>query len=158
MSNQNQDNKRIAKNTLLLYFRMLFLMVVNLYTSRIILQILGVEDFGIYNVVGGVITMFSVISGSLAAAISRFLTFELGCGNIENLKRVFSSSVTIQLLLSIIILVLAESIGVIFLNTQMTIPSNRIVAANWVMQFSLLTFIINLLQLLPMKRWLHLHM
>lgn len=145
MVNQSQSNKRIAKNTLLLYFRMLLLMGVNLYTSRIILQILGVEDFGIYNVIGGVVAMFSVISGSLAAAISRFLTFELGCGNIENLKRVFSSSVTIQLLLSIVILVLAESIGVFFMNTQMTIPPNRIVAANWVMQFSLLTFVINLI-------------
>ena len=137
LSNQSQNNKRIAKNTLFLYFRMLLLMVVNLYTSRVILQALGVEDFGIYNVVGGVVAMFSVISGSLSAAISRFLTFELGQRNIDKLKRVFSASVTIQLLLSLLIIILAESIGFWFLNTQMTIPEDRIVAANWVMQFSL---------------------
>lgn len=145
LSNQSQNNKRIAKNTLFLYFRMLLLMVVNLYTSRVILQALGVEDFGIYNVVGGVVAMFSVISGSLSAAISRFLTFELGQRNIDKLKRVFSASVTIQLLLSLLIIILAESIGFWFLNTQMTIPEDRIVAANWVMQFSLFTFVINLI-------------
>jgi O-antigen/teichoic acid export membrane protein len=78
MSNTTENNKRIAKNTLLLYFRMLFLMAVSLYTSRIVLNALGVEDFGIYNVVGGVVTMFSVLSGSLSAAISRFITYEIG--------------------------------------------------------------------------------
>lgn len=82
MSNQSSDNnKRIAKNTLLLYFRVLFMMVVSLYTSRVILNALGVEDFGIYNVVGGVVAMFSVISGLLSAAISRFITYELECGD-----------------------------------------------------------------------------
>lgn len=145
MTNTAQSNKRIVKNTLLLYFRMLLLMAINLYASRVILHALGVEDFGIYNVVGGVVAMFSVISGSLSAAISRFITFELGCGNIDNLKRVFSTSITIQLLLALIIVVLAESFGVWFLNTQMTIPEDRIVAANWVMQFSLFTFVINLI-------------
>lgn len=103
MSNQTSDNnKRIAKNTLLLYFRMLFMMVVSLYTSRVILNALGVEDFGIYNVVGGVVAMFTVISGSLSAAISRFITYELGKGDQSKLNRIFSASVTIQLLLSLI--------------------------------------------------------
>ena len=102
MSTQSSDNnKRIAKNTLLLYFRMLFMMVVSLYTSRVILNALGVEDFGIYNVVGGVVAMFSVISGSLSAAISRFITYELGKGNQSKLNGIFSASVTIQLLLSL---------------------------------------------------------
>ena len=97
MSNTTENNKRIAKNTLLLYFRMLFLMAVSLYTSRIVLNALGVEDFGIYNVVGGVVTMFSVLSGSLSAAISRFITYEIGKGNQDKLNKIFSSAVTIQL-------------------------------------------------------------
>lgn len=124
---------------------MLFTMIVGLFTSRVILNALGVEDFGIYNVVGGVVAMFSMISGSLNAAISRFLTYELGSGNKGNLNKVFSSAVTIQILLAVIIIVLAETIGVWFLNTHMTIPENRIGAANWVYQFSILTFAINLI-------------
>ena len=146
MSNQtSENNKRIAKNTLLLYFRMLFMMVVSLYTSRVILNALGVEDFGIYNVVGGVVTMFTVISGSLSAAISRFITYELGKGDQSKLNRIFSASVTIQLLLSLIIVVLIESVGVWFLNFKMTIPMERMTAANWVLQFSIITFVINLI-------------
>ena len=147
MTDTAQNNKRIAKNTLLLYIRMLLLMAINLYTSRIILKALGVEDFGIYNVVGGVVSMFSIISSSLSTAISRFLTFELGKGDKEKLKNIFSASVTIQLLLSIIIVVLVELIGVWFLNTKMSIPPQRIFAANWVLQFSLLTFVINLISI-----------
>ena len=146
MSTQTSDNnKRIAKNTLLLYFRMLFMMVVSLYTSRVILNALGVEDFGIYNVVGGVVAMFSVISGSLSAAISRFITYELGKGDQSRLNKIFSASVTIQLLLSLIIVVLIESVGVWFLNAKMTIPETRMTAANWVLQFSIITFVINLI-------------
>ena len=145
MSTQTSDNnKRIAKNTLLLYFRMLFMMVVSLYTSRVILNALGVEDFGIYNVVGGLVAMFTVVSGSLSAAISRFITYELGKGNQSKLNKIFSASVTIQLLLSLIIVVLIESVGVWFLNAKMTIPVNRIVASNWVLQFSVITFVLNL--------------
>ena len=146
MSNQTSDNnKRIAKNTLLLYVRMLFMMVVSLYTSRVILNALGVEDFGIYNVVGGVVAMFTIISGSLSAAISRFITYELGKGGQSKLNRIFSASVTIQLLLSLIIVVLIETVGVWFLNAKMTIPEPRMTAANWVLQFSIITFVINLI-------------
>ena len=146
MSTQSSDNnKRIAKNTLLLYFRMLFMMVVSLYTSRVILNALGVEDFGIYNVVGGVVAMFSVISGSLSAAISRFITYELGKGDQSKLNKIFLASVTIQLLLSLIIVVLIESVGVWFLNAKMTIPEARMTATNWVLQFSIVTFVFNLI-------------
>lgn len=145
--NSSENNKRIAKNTLLLYFRMLFMMIVSLYTSRIILNALGVEDFGIYNVVGGLVAMFSVISGSLSAAISRFITFELGREDQSKLNRIFSTSVTIQLILSLIIVLLIESIGVWFLNNKMTIPADRMIAANWVLQFSIITFVINLLSI-----------
>ena len=143
--NNSENSKRIAKNTLLLYVRMLFLMLISLYTSRVILNALGVEDYGIYNVVGGVVTMFSVLSGSLNAAISRFITFELGTGNIERLKKVFSSSVTIQAIIALVIIVLAETVGLWFLNEKMVIPENRLIAANWCFQFSIITFTINLL-------------
>ena len=145
MSQISENNKRIAKNTLLLYVRMLFMMVVSLYTSRVILNALGVEDFGIYNVVGGVVTMFSIISSSLSSAISRFLTYELGKGNQTKLNKIFSASVSIQLLLSLIIVVLIESVGVWFMNVKMTIPESRMTAANWVLQFSIVTFVINLI-------------
>lgn len=144
MPDASSNNKRIAKNTLLLYVRMLFMMAVSLYTSRVVLNALGVEDFGIYNVVGGVVAMFSMLSGSLSAAITRFITYELGTGNKENLKKIFSSSVTIQIGLAVLIILLAEAIGVWFLNVKMNIPDGRIVAANWVFQFSILTFAINL--------------
>ena len=107
MDNQIFNKNRIAKNTLLLYCRMLFLMFVSLYTSRITLQALGVNDFGIYTAVGGLVTMFSIISGSLSAAISRFITYELGIGNKDNLKTIFSSALTIQIVLSLIIVFFA---------------------------------------------------
>ena len=145
MANTSTNNKRIAKNTLMLYFRMLFLMVVSLYTSRVVLNALGVEDFGIYNVVGGVVAMFSMLSGSLSAAITRFITYELGTGNRENLKKIFSSAVTIQIGLAIVIILLAEAAGIWFLNVKMNIPETRMTAANWVFQFSILTFAINLI-------------
>lgn len=145
MNNAKENNKRIAKNTLLLYCRMLFLMAVSLYTSRVVLNALGVEDFGIYNVVGGIVAMFTVLSGSLSAAISRFITYELGKGNSNDLNRIFSSAVTIQLGLAGIIIVLAETIGLWFLNVKINIPEIRMEAANWVFQFSIITFSINLI-------------
>ena len=145
MPNTADNNKRIAKNTLLLYFRMLFMMVVSLCTSRVVLNALGVEDYGIYNVVGGIVAMFSVISGSLSAAITRFITYELGTGNQENLKKIFSSAVTIQIGLAVAIALLAELVGVWFLNVKMNIPESRMIAANWVFQLSLFTFAINLI-------------
>ena len=147
MQGTSSNNKRIAKNTLLLYVRMLFIMAVSLYTSRVVLNALGVEDFGIYNVVGGVVAMFSMLSGSLSAAITRFITYELGTGNRENLKKIFSSSVTIQIALALLIVLLSEVIGVWFLNIKMNIPEERMTAANWVFQFSILTFVVNLISI-----------
>ena len=120
-------------------------MVISLYTSRIVLQTLGVQDFGIYNVVGGVVAMFSVLSGSLSSAISRYLTYNLGKADLEKLKKTFSCSVTVQVFLAIIIFVLAEIAGVWFLNEKMVIPDDRLVAANWVLQCSILTFMVNLI-------------
>lgn len=142
---QSENTKRIAKNTLMLYGRMLIGMLVSLYTSRVVLQALGVEDYGIYNVVGGVVAMFSMISNSLSSSISRFLTFELGRGNLDALKRIFSTSLTIQVALAVVIVLLSETLGLWFLNTQMTIPANRLYAANWVFHASVFTFVISLL-------------
>ena len=144
MIDHTANNKRIAKNTLLLYFRMLLIMAVTLYTSRVVLATLGVEDFGIYNVVGGVVAMFSVLSASLSSAISRFITYELGKGDKKRLMLVFSSSVIIQTFLAFIIGVLAEIGGIWFLNNKMNIPVERMSAANWVLQCSILTFMVNL--------------
>lgn len=145
MTDKSQNSKRIAKNTLILYMRMLFLMLVSLYTSRVILQALGVDDYGIYNVVGGLVAMFSVLSGSLSAAISRFITFELGRENKGKLNTVFSSAVTIQILLSVVVVLIAEPVGIWFLNEKMVIPADRLFAANYVLQFTIATFVINLI-------------
>jgi len=120
-------------------------MVISLFTSRINLQSLGVENFGIYNVVGGVVAVFSVFSGSLSVSVSRFITFELGKGNQEKLKRVFSTAVTIQIFLAVCIVILAEIIGIWFLNNKMNIPADRMNAANWVMHFSIFAFAFNLI-------------
>lgn len=147
MENNHEKNKRIAKNTLLLYFRMFLLMAISLYTSRVVLQALGVEDYGIYNVVGGVVAMFSLLSGSLSAAITRFINYEMGQKNPQKLNHIFCSAVTIQGLLGLLILLGAETIGIWFLNAKMNIPITRMFAANWVFQFSVLTFIINLISI-----------
>lgn len=128
----------------MLYIRMLFLMIVNLYTSRVILQALGVEDYGVYNAIAGFIAMFSMVSSAIAGAISRFITFVLGQGDKDKLKKVFSTAIIIQLTLAAIVVVLVEVVGVWFLNTHMTIPDGREVAANWVLQFALVTFVLNL--------------
>ena len=117
-------------------------MALSLYTSRVILQTLGVEDFGIYNVVGGVVSLFSILSGSLSAAISRYITFELGKRNYDQLNKIFCVSINIQLILGILIIVIVEIIGVWFLNNVMDIQSARLGAANWVLQISLFTFFI----------------
>lgn len=137
------NNKRIAKNTLLLYFRMLLMMLISLYTSRIVLATLGEIDYGIYNVVGGFVAMFSVISGAMTTAAQRFISFEIGKGEQGNVKAVFSTAILIHIALAIIILIAAETVGLWFLNTQMNFPPERYVAANWVFQFSVVTFLIS---------------
>lgn len=144
MSDYSINKNRIAKNTMLLYCRMLFLMIVSLYTSRVILDALGVEDYGIYNAVAGFITMFSMISASISGAISRFITFVLGEGNQQKMNRVFCTALSTQFAIGIIVVILVESLGIWFLNTHMTIPTRRILASNWVLQFALITFILNL--------------
>lgn len=144
-SNSN-DNKRIAKNTLYLFARSLLSMVVALYTTRVILKTLGVDDFGIYNVVGGVVLMFIFINSAMITSTQRFLTFELGKGNLLQLKRVFSMTLNIHMIIALIIFVLAETIGLWFLNNKMVIPFERIGAANWVYQLSVISAMISITQ------------
>lgn len=144
MQNHSENTKRIAKNTLMLYGRMLFSMVVSLYTSRVVLNTLGVVDYGIYNVVGGFVAMFSLISSSLSSAVSRFLTFELGRGDQERLNKAFSTSLLIHITLAIVVLIVAETVGVWFVNNKMTIPADRLYAANWVFQASIFAFMFRL--------------
>lgn len=145
METESANNKRIAKNALLLYFRMFITMAVSLYTSRVILKALGVEDFGIYNVVGGVVTMLTFINTAMGSASQRYITFELGHKNYKQLYTVFCTSVEVHILIAIIIAILSETIGIWFLNTHMEIPSLRLEAANWVYQFSILSCIVSIL-------------
>lgn len=147
MSDTSSNNKRIAKNTILLYVRTFLVMVISLYTSRVILQVLGVEDYGVYQVVGGMVAMFAVISQSLSSAISRFITYEIGSGNTERLNSVFSTSRVVQLVIAIIVVIVGEIVGLWFLYTHMQIPDGRMEAANWVLQLSLISFVVNLLSI-----------
>lgn len=139
------NNRRIAKNTMMLYIRMLLLMLVSLYTSRVNINALGVTDFGIYGVVGGIVSMFYIVSSALIGSINRYLAFEIGTGNQERLNRVFCTAKAIQWIIVLIIMLLAETIGLWFLNNKMVIPADRLVAANWVYQFSIISFCMDLL-------------
>lgn len=144
---ENYDNKRIAKNTLLLYFRMILLMIIGLFTSRVILQALGVEDYGINSVIAGFLSMFGIITSSMSNAISRFITVELGKGNISRLKQVFSTSISVQLLMGILIIVLIETLGMWFVSTKMQIPEGREVAAKWCLHCATVTTFISLMNI-----------
>lgn len=145
MDNYGHRGTKIARNTLMLYVRMLVLMLVGLYTSRVVLGALGEDDFGVYNVVGGVVSMFTIISGALNSAVSRFITFEMGKGADAQLNKVYSTAVTIQLILAVVVVLLAEPLGLWFIDNKMTIDPSRIPAARWVLHFSLLAFVINLM-------------
>lgn len=140
MSTQSQDNnKRIAKNTFFMYIRMVVVMTITLFTSRIILQSLGVEDFGIYNVVGGVITMFSFLNASLSEGTQRFITYELGKGSHDNVRKVFSTCVFLHIILGLIIVIIAEPVGVWFLTNKLLIPATRMDAAMFIYQISIIS-------------------
>jgi O-antigen/teichoic acid export membrane protein len=146
-STESENNKRIAKNTLFLYLRSILTLGVGLYTSREVLAQLGVSDFGIYNVVGGVILLFSFIQSAMYSATSRFFTFDLGKGDYEQLKKTFSLSIIIHIFTTLVIFILGESIGLWLLNTQLNIPENRIGAANFVYQFTIFSACIGILQM-----------
>lgn len=145
MADSISDNKRIAKNTLALYFRTFITMIVGLYTSRIMLQALGVDDYGINNVVGGIVAMSSFLTGAVSSAIARFITYALGDGDKHRMKVVFSTSVNVMIVMSIVAVIALEILGVWFLNSQADIPDRRMTAANWVLQFSIITLVLNLI-------------
>ena len=129
----SHKGRMIAKNTLMLYVRMIFLFLVGFYTSRVVLDSLGENDYGIYGVVGGVVAMFSIISGALNSAVTRFLTFEMGKGEKADLNKVYSTSVLIQFALAFVIVVICEPVGIWFVKNEMTIAPDRIPAALWVL-------------------------
>jgi len=139
------DNKRIAKNTLLLYFRMFLIMLVSLYTIRIVIKTLGITDYGIYNAIGGIVLFLSFLSQTISSASQRFFSYEMGRNDAVRLQKIFSSIVIIYLIIAIIIVLLAESIGWWFLNNKMVIPADRMEAARWVFHFSILTFVVSIL-------------
>ena len=140
------SNIRIAKNTIFLYARMICSVCINLYASRIILEALGIEDFGIYNLVAGVVTMLAFLNTTMAGCTSRFLTYELGRGDMSKLQKTFSSSVLVHLLIALVILILGETIGLWFINTQLVFPESKTYIVNWVYQFSLLSSVISVIQ------------
>lgn len=145
MSDNLNNNIVIAKNTALLYVRTILIMLVSLYTSRVVLNTLGVEDYGVYQAVGGVVAMFSVISGALSNSISRYITYGIGKGDKSELVRIFSTSILIQIAIAVVVFLLCEIFGTWFLNVKMVIPDGRLVAANWVLQCSLITFVVGLI-------------
>jgi len=146
MDQTTENNKRIAKNTSLLYIRMLVTMCIGLYTSRVVLQTLGISDFGLYNVVGGIVAMFSFLNGNLAGGTQRFLSFELGTGNKQKLRKTFSTALILHIILALIILILAETLGLWFVYHKMNIGADRMNAALWVYQCSVLASMVSVIQ------------
>ena len=140
------NNKKIAQNSILLYIRMLFNMIITFYTSRVVLETLGVEDFGVYGVVGGIIAMFGFLNSCMSSATSRFLTYELGKGNNEQLKEIFSAALTIHIVIAILIFILGETLGLWWLENKLILDPDRMYAARWVYHLSLFTALINITQ------------
>ena len=140
------STRRIARNTLMLYLRTLLSVVVGLYTSRVVLHTLGVEDYGIYGLVGGIVSMLGFLNASMAGATSRFITYDLGLGDFENLKQTFNAAFQSHLVIALIIFLFAETIGLWFVNNQLDIPQERYFAANCIYQFSIFSAIISITQ------------
>ena len=141
MATTLENNKRIAKNTVFLSIRMLMVLLVSLYTSRIVLDALGVEDFGIYNVVGGIVSLFAFMNGAMSNATQRYIAFELGKSN-PDVRRVFSSCMMLHFFVALFIFVFSETVGLYLLNHYLTIPDNKLIAANWVYQFSIVSCLV----------------
>ena len=143
----SQEQKTIAKNTVFLYIRMIIIMIVALYTTRVVLNVLGETDYGIYNIVGSVVVSMVFVQNSLMSATQRFLSFELGLRERGDVRKVFSSSLLLHIRFLVIIVVVLETIGLWFLNNILDIPNERMIAANIVFQFSILTFCLNLIRI-----------
>ncbi len=138
--------KRIAKNTLFLYVRMFLIMGVTLYTSRVILSALGISDFGIYSIVGGIVAMFGFINGAMLSATQRYLSVDIGKGDLAQLNKTFNSTLSIHFFLAIVILLVGETLGLWYVNNKLEIPESRLYALNVVYQFSLFTLFLNIIQ------------
>ena len=142
----NSNNTKIARNSLFLSIRMVFVMCISLYTSRVILQTLGVEDYGVYNVVCGFVSMFTFLNTSMSNGIQRFFNFELGKNGSDGANRVYVTSLLIQLLLGVVIIILVESFGLWYLHSKMVIPESRMDAAEWIFQLSMVGFLLVIFQ------------
>ncbi len=142
----SEDNKRLAKNTLALYIRNALTMPVALYVSRVLLKTLGVEDFGVYNVVGSIVILFSFMSTAMSSASQRFIAYELGMGDLQSTNRVFCASFMSQIFIALILIVIVEVLGYWLLNYKLNIPDGRLMAANFAFQFSILAFAIRIVQ------------
>lgn len=141
-----ENNSRVlAKNTLLLYFRQILIMAVSLYTARVVLAVLGAEDFGIYNVVAGVVTMFGFLGGAMASSSQRYFSYDLGKKDLKHLEITFSVTFQIYLLIALVVFLFVETAGLWFLNTKLVIPSNRLIAANWIFQAAIISFLLTLI-------------
>lgn len=138
---------RITKNTTLLYIRLLFLLIINLVNVRLLLNALGESDYGMYNVVAGIVTMFTFVTTALQTSTQRYYSYYIGLSNEDNLKKVFSASLEIYIILSVIVLLVCESVGLWFVNSQLNIPPDRISAANYIYQFSVISFTLIILTL-----------
>lgn len=146
MGTHQENNKRIAKNTIVLYVRMIFVLLVALYTSRVLLDVLGVEDYGVYNVVGGVVTMLGFFNGAMVSSTQRFFSFAIGQEDIEQLNRNYSTILLIQGGLALLVILLAETVGLWFVRTYLVIPPERMNAALWVYHFAVFSFVLSMLQ------------
>lgn len=144
---EENRNKRIAKNTAFMYIRMIVLMLISLYTVRVVLKYLGVEDYGIYNLIGGVVVLFSFISNSSGAATQRYLNFAMGKDNSDEVQHVFSASIIIHLAVALIFIILSEPVGIWCVNKYLNIPQERLSAANWVLQLSLITTVLGVIKI-----------
>lgn len=146
MLGMESNNKRIAKNTLYLYLRMLITTIVSLYTVRVVLDVLGAEDYGIYNVIGGIVVLFSFLNHAMNGATQRFLSYEIGRNDCEMFQRTFSMSINCHAIMAAVIFLVLETVGLWLMCTQMNIPEDRMFAAHWVYQFSVFTFIFNIVR------------
>lgn len=146
MPTTSENNKLIAKNATMLYVRMFITMAISFYTSRLVLQALGISDYGIYNVVGGITVLINVLVSSLGGATTRFLTFALGKKDLDFLKLTFSTTILVHIGLALTFIVIAESIGLWFINSQLVIPGERMIAANWVYQSSIIAVAMGITQ------------
>lgn len=140
----SDNTRRIAKNTGFLYIRMLIMMGVMFYTSRVVLNALGVDDYGIYNVVGGVVAMFSFLTATFTGSTQRFMNYEMGRGNQQKLCHIFSMSMTLNVLIAALVLIICEVAGLWFINNKLIIPADRLYAAHWVFQLSLLAMVVTI--------------